>query len=273
MAKLFCIFVACISVVMLTSCSAHIEYNWSTGLSLSEFTESSPELIEKITSDNTIAENNGTAYDGGRLPACELSAKNMPISDKAQEYFYNSFQQLFERWSESDIDYGSVLSDLEAVSMVTKEFYPIVDGAFGVYGLGLRTSPNPEYYEVYHITEKGNCLIYSETHEDMSLLCDGDASLYFLHDNGILTRLDCDGTVTELYDARVRLGGEKGEYAETSLRTSIQGEEEKIVFSLEFVSFDSSEEIMLFREDEVVYDVCKNELVSRKCGEFVPSTL
>ena len=55
MAKLFCVFVACISVVMLTSCSARIEYNWSTGLSLSEFTESSPELIEKITSDNTIA--------------------------------------------------------------------------------------------------------------------------------------------------------------------------------------------------------------------------
>lgn len=272
MAKLFRVFVACFAVVMLTSCSARIEYNWSRGLSLPEFTEDCPELIEKITSDHTISENNGTTHDGGRLPVCELSAKNMPISDKAHEHFYNSFQELSERWSESDIDYGSVLNDLEAVSMVTKEFYPVVDGVFGVYGLGLRTSPNPEYYEVYYITETGNRLIYSNERGSSYpyFLCDGNV-LYFIHNDGILSKITTDGAMTDLYDARV-MNADNTEYAEMTVQVNLSGEDNVISCKplFRYGNYDDNGEFLghYFRTDEFSFDVAENKLISRTNGEW-----
>ncbi len=271
MAKLFRVFVACFAVVILTSCSARIEYNWSRGLSLSEFTESYPELVGKITSDNTISENNGTAYDGGRLPASELSAQNMPISDKAHEYFYNSFQQHSERWSESDI-YSSVLSELEAVAMITKEFYPVDDGVLGVYGLGLRTSPNPGYYEVYHITETGNRLIYSDERGSSypCFLCDGNV-LYFIHNDGILSKITTDGAVIDLYDARV-MNADNTEYAEMTVKVNLSGEDNVISCKslFHYGNYDDNGDFLgyYFRTDEFSFDVAENKLISRTNGEW-----
>lgn len=236
---------ALLTAFAVTSCAKTPQYSWSGGVSVEEVTQAHSKIGERL---------NGIDFDG--IDTFEEYDEIM--SDKAKKFFEETVAEL----GATDI----AEEELYRYAFDVKNYFTTADGIFAVYGMRWAQAQNANYFEVYYLTDDEDSLIYSEPCRlrDVAFICDG-SSLYFVHDSGILSVINSDGEIKELYDARVK--SENGGYEE-AFNITLSGEGNKLTCKLAVVENIADETYR--REDIIVYDIANNTLVDHACGEFAP---